>query len=227
MPYPPLDRRWDPKEKHFQRATTIAAVRGLEATSLAFRSKLRDVAVQVGVHPDDLAAVISFETEGTFDPTIRNPSTGAVGLIQWTEDGAQDVHGMSREQIAQLDAFDQLDLVAGWFEHVNAWKGRTVCESVMGCRPENTYMVVFAPKFVGFPSNAVIYEEGTAAYEHNAALDRDDDGKITKEEAASGVVAILREARKRNRLAAIQHPIWPALALGALTGAVIWWRRSP
>ncbi|WP_236452116.1 hypothetical protein, partial [Escherichia coli] len=41
------------------------------------------VAKNIGVNPNDLAAVISFETGGTFSPSKRNPNSSATGLIQF------------------------------------------------------------------------------------------------------------------------------------------------
>lgn len=41
------------------------------------------VAKRIGVDPNDLAAVISFETGGTFNTNSRNPNSAATGLIQF------------------------------------------------------------------------------------------------------------------------------------------------
>lgn len=51
-------------------------------------------AQRVGVDPASLAAIMSFETKGTFDPTARN-SLGYVGLIQFG-DWEQKTYGVSQ-----------------------------------------------------------------------------------------------------------------------------------
>ena len=45
------------------------------------------VAKRIGVDPNDLAAVISFETGGTFNTNSRNPNSSATGLIQFMSGG--------------------------------------------------------------------------------------------------------------------------------------------
>ena len=68
------------------------------------------VAKNIGVDPNDLAAVISFETGGTFNPNIRNPKSSATGLIQFMagSGGKKGLYyGMTRDQFGRL-SFDEL-----------------------------------------------------------------------------------------------------------------------
>lgn len=60
------------------------------------RSGLMNAANELGVDPVDLATVVSYETAGTFDPTIKGPTTQwgtHRGLIQWGEPQAQKYLG--------------------------------------------------------------------------------------------------------------------------------------
>jgi len=74
-------------------------------------AKIVSVAMAVGAHPADLANIINFESNQTFDPSVRNPRTGAVGLIQF--DPATTTHelGITVDQLAALSAQDQMDWV--------------------------------------------------------------------------------------------------------------------
>ena len=45
------------------------------------------------------------------------------------------------------------------------------------------YMAIFMPYYIGKPDNAILSSEGERAYNQNKALDKNKDGKITKEEA--------------------------------------------
>ena len=44
-------------------------------------------------------------------------------------------------------------------------------------------MAIFMPFYIGKPDNAILSTEGERAYNQNKALDKNKDGKITKEEA--------------------------------------------
>jgi hypothetical protein len=46
---------------------------------------IREVAASLGVNASSLLALIRFETGGTFEPKIKNPSSSARGLIQFMD----------------------------------------------------------------------------------------------------------------------------------------------
>jgi len=171
---------------------TLYAVRGLDQTSEEFRRGLCAIATQLEADETALAAIMSFETGGTFSPSIRNPDSGAVGLIQWIPSTARAVLGMSTDQIARLSREEQLPLVLKYFRAVARGKRlRTVSDF---------YAAVFAPAFIGSPDSVVMYRAPSKAYDWNQALDWDRDGAITKGEAASPVLAIYNTARARGPL---------------------------
>ncbi|WP_261665491.1 peptidoglycan DD-metalloendopeptidase family protein [Deinococcus sp. Marseille-Q6407] len=77
---------------------------------------IQAVAQRLGISPNDLAAVISFETGGKFTTNARNHNSSGTGLIQFMQytDGTDhggnrsrwDYYGMSRDQFGAL-SFDQ------------------------------------------------------------------------------------------------------------------------
>ena len=172
---------------------TLYAVRGLDQTSEAFRRGVAATAVALEADPTALAAIMSFETGGTFSPTIRNPQSNAVGLIQWIPSTARSVLGMSTAQIAALSREEQLPLVLKYFRAVTRGGKRLSTVS-------DFYAAVFAPGFIGRADSTIMYRAPSQAYEWNKALDRNGDGAITKGEAAGPVIAIYNTAKARGPL---------------------------
>ncbi len=74
-------------------------------------AKIVSVASAVGAHPGDLANIIHFESNQTFDPAIRNPRSGSVGLIQFDPGTTPHELGITVDQLASLSAQDQMDWV--------------------------------------------------------------------------------------------------------------------
>src|SRR5205085_3198990 len=57
---------------------------GSDKVSQAFKDKVVQIASDLGTNPNFLMAVMSFESGGTFSPSIKNAAgSGAVGLIQF------------------------------------------------------------------------------------------------------------------------------------------------
>lgn len=142
-----------------------------------FRTKIEAIATSLGCDPSDLMSCIAFETGETFSPSIRNKKSGATGLIQFMPKTANGL-GTTTDALAAMSAEDQLDFVAKYF---HPFHGRLA--SV-----EDLYMAILLPSAVGKPNAAVLFKKGTVAYDQNAGLDTNDDGEITKGEAAAKVV---------------------------------------
>ena len=79
--------------------------------SQALAAKIVSVASSVGAHPGDLANILNFESNQTFDPSVRNPRTGAVGLIQFDPSTTTHELGIPVDQLAALNAMEQMDWV--------------------------------------------------------------------------------------------------------------------
>ena len=126
------------------------------------------VAKNIGVDPNDLAAVISFETGGTFNPNIRNPKSSATGLIQFMagSGGKKGLYyGMTRDQFGGLSFDEQMKYVERYFKErgFDGKRKRDVAD---------TYTAI-----TGYG-----YRKGSKAYELNKVWDSNGDGYITKGE---------------------------------------------
>lgn len=167
----------------------LLAVRGIEKLSPAGRAELVRVADRLGVPPSDLAAVISFETAGSFDPAQKNLAGGsAIGLIQFMPPTARMLGTTSRE-LAAMTVVEQLAYVEKYFHPVRS-RLRDASD---------LYMAVIAPIGIGKPPGFVLYSKG-GNYSANSRLDQNKDHKITKAEAARPVQNILFAARNRPRI---------------------------
>lgn len=134
--------------------------------------------------PNWYMACMAFETRETFSPSIRNPGSSAVGLIQFLEKTAQNL-GTTTAKLAAMDRMKQLEYVWLYFRNFIRDTGK---------RPqslEDVYMIIHWPAAVGKPNSATMYTKGTSAYNVNAGLDINKDGIITKEEAGRLVRAKL------------------------------------
>lgn len=126
------------------------------------------VAKNIGVNPNDLAAVISFETGGTFSQSAKNPSSSATGLIQFMKGSGGTkgkYYGMSRNDFANLSFDEQMKYVEKYFKDrgFSANKKRDVAD---------TYTAV-----TGYG-----YKKGTDAYELNKVWDSNKNSVVEKGE---------------------------------------------
>lgn len=72
-------------------------------------------AADLKIRPNDLAAVISFETRGTFSPAVKNPNSSATGLIQFMADKYKS-YGYTRNEFAALGASEQMKYVVQYLK---------------------------------------------------------------------------------------------------------------
>lgn len=161
---------------------TVGAVKGVVGSSTKiysqnissknFTSKkaksILKVAKEIGVNPNDLAAVISFETGGTFSPSVKNPNSSATGLIQFMEGSGGTkgkYYGMSRKKFSSLSFDEQMVYVEKYFKDrgFKSSKKRDVAD---------LYTAV-----TGYG-----YKKGSKAYELNKVWDSNGDGYIAKGE---------------------------------------------
>lgn len=199
---------------------TILAVRGIEHTSDRFRDEVLQLSARIDVNPDYLAAVMSFETGGTFDPAVRNPKSKAVGLIQFTKGTAADLD-TTRDKLARLSAVGQLRYVERYLAPA---KGRLRSAT-------DHYMAVFAPKGIGKPPGFVLYTKPSNSYSMNVRLDTNRDGTITVVEAAAPTLAIVAAAEKRPRIVVPAQPstadrLTPLIGGIALIAGGVWLEKK-
>lgn len=144
----------------------------------SLRSSIDDVASRLGIPASWLTAVIQFETGGTFSPAITN-SIGATGLIQFLPSTARQL-GTTVESLRTMSGPEQMEYV---YQYLAPYRGRM-------WSIEDAYMAVLWPAAVGKPQDYVLFRNPSAAYIANKGLDINRDGVVTKQEAASMVVAL-------------------------------------
>lgn len=172
-------------------------VRGLEKLALDEIDALELVARRLDIRPEWLAAVISFETGGSFDPAQKNhwavadaakrgvPYSGAIGLIQFMPSTARML-GTTSEALAGMSFKQQLVFVE---KYLSSGKGRM--KSL-----DDVYLQVFYPAAIGRADNYVVGRRGSSGfdgrvYDQNAGFDRDKDGEVTKAEICATIRAVL------------------------------------
>jgi hypothetical protein len=150
---------------------------------LEFQQGVEQLAQKYNVSVQDLYAVMSFETGGTFDPAQKNlQGSGATGLIQFMPSTAKGL-GTSTEELSKMTRTEQLKYVDKYFSN----------KGIEGGNLDDLYMAILFPVAVGKPDNFVLFGKGAiegyrgTAYEQNSGLDLNRDGSITKAEAAAKV----------------------------------------
>lgn len=145
-----------------------------------FKKKLEKIANDLGVKASDLLAIM--KQESGVNPSVYNKAgSGAVGLIQFMPDTARRL-GTTTDQLAQMDAVQQLDYVYKYFKMTGVGNGD------LG----DLYMAVFMPKYVGYPDHTILGRRGDSGfsgkvYSQNDGLDRNRDGTITVADVKSAV----------------------------------------
>ena len=130
--------------------------------------KIAEVANRIGVNPNDLASIISFETAGSFSPSAKNPKSSATGLIQFMSGSGGTkgkYYGMTRDQFSGLSFDEQMNYVEKYYKD-RGFDGKTK-RSVA-----DAYTAV-----TGYG-----YKKGSKEYELNKVWDSNKDGYIAKGE---------------------------------------------
>jgi len=126
---------------------------------------------------------MSFESGGTFSPSVKNPVSGATGLIQFIPNTARGL-GTSTAELSRMSPVEQLDFVEKYFDQPHfAGKLGSV---------EGLYSAVLSGQAKPNPDDTLPnFVRGHQNYTQNAPLDINGDGRITSGEAASEVVSRL------------------------------------
>jgi hypothetical protein len=206
-------------------SSSLVGLPNLDLTTPWFRAKLMQTAEALGMNPDYLATVISFESG--FNPQSENlAGSSAVGLIQFTKP-ARDALGVTRDQVLGMSAEDQLDLVRRYFAPYGG-RLRTL---------EDVYLAVLYPWGIGkSPDTRLMPREGqdSREYDQNAKLDREGKGYITVADVARKIRGHYQNALERPRVPVEGGSVVPGrgaaggaamLLLFAGLGAMLWRRR--
>src|SRR5205823_3605794 len=73
--------------------------------SPTFVAKVHQICADLGCQANDLMAAIAFESVETFSPSVRNPMSGATGLIQFMDDTARNL-GTSTDALSAMSPED-------------------------------------------------------------------------------------------------------------------------
>ena len=144
-----------------------------------FYEKVIDISKKIKCDPNDLMAVMWYESAHTFNPAEPN-SIGAVGLIQFMPDTARTL-GTTTEELKNMSAEKQLDYVE---KYLVANKKDAGYDDNKQLDAGTLYSLVFLP---GRSKRNVLTSKGEKYYSQNKSLDYNKDGKITKLDLSSVV----------------------------------------
>jgi len=113
-----------------------------------FLEKLVRVAQELGISAKALFGVIRHESH--FNHHVPNPKTGAMGLIQFMPDTAEEL-GTSTRQLARMTGTQQLDYVYKFLKNHKVRPGMDIGD---------LYMSIFMPLYVGKPEGTVLGKKG-------------------------------------------------------------------
>ena len=154
----------------------IQGVKGNANVTDEFIKAVEKMAERLESKPEYFLAAMSFETGGTFSPSIQN-GIGATGLIQFLKSTAKGL-GTTTDDLKNMSAVKQLEFVEKYFK---GFKGKL-----------GSLEAVYTAILSGSPKKPddVLFKIGTPAYKMNP-LDWNQDGKITAREATTIVGARL------------------------------------
>jgi len=161
----------------------ITGVDGNENITPEFIAEIEAMAKRLGTQPEFLIAVMSFESAGTFSPSIQNPLSGATGLIQFIASTARSL-GTNLIALSKMSPVEQLTYVEKYFvqPHFTGKLGTI----------EGLYSAVLSGQAKPNPDDTLLhFVDGHQNYSQNAPLDINNDGRITSGEAATGVLSHL------------------------------------
>jgi hypothetical protein len=143
-----------------------------------FKARVLGLCGDLGINADYLMSAMAFESAETFSAAIRNQASGATGLIQFMPSTAARM-GTTVDELAAMTPEAQLTYVEKYFQPYKH-KLQTI---------EDHYMAILWPAAIGKADSFVLFSKPGAAYRENAGLDTDQDGTVTKYEAAAKVRA--------------------------------------
>lgn len=145
--------------------------------------------------------------ESGWNPAIRNPVGGAVGLLQWLPGVLKDAPGSpSADAVAAMSRAQQADLVRWSFS-----KARGYVRS----RPGDAYLWNFVPAYLHAPVATVVYPVGSTGWRVNAGFREPHNGPIT----VRRILAIGSGAEAPGGSPPIQRPSKATVSAAWLMGA--------
>lgn len=130
-------------------------------------------------HTSFILSCNALETGLTFNPAIRNPKSGAVGLIQFMPKTTAPDLGTTADALAKMTFVEQQEYVFKYFEKYGYIKK---CQHL-----EDYYLSIFMPKLVGKSPDEVVASRGSLTYSQNAGFDANKKGYYTVGDIASAI----------------------------------------
>ena len=140
-----------------------------------FLNKVKQIAKKLNCDYRDLLAVMN--SESSINPSAWNGSI-AVGLIQFTDPAIETLNrnyglNLTKDKIAKMSAMEQLDLVEKLLVISKSYNFAADAR----LSAADLYSIVFLP---GRANRNVLCSKGEDYYDQNKGLDKNNDGKITK-----------------------------------------------
>lgn len=139
-------------------ATSLANSYGID---LGLAGAIVAAAAEIGIQPDWLANVIRFESQ--FKASAVNPSSGAVGLIQFMPATASEV-GTSSANLKKMTAVQQMTYVTKYFK-LPRIKGKGALSSQL-----DVFMAVIWPAAIGKGPSYQIFKPGSVESKQNFGI---------------------------------------------------------
>jgi N-acetyl-anhydromuramyl-L-alanine amidase AmpD len=133
-----------------------------------FMNKVNKFADEKGIKASDLLAVMA--SESGMDPSIKNPKSKAVGLIQFMPKTA-GILGTSTEELEKMTRSEQFEYVKKFFDKTGGLK--------QGATAGDMYAQMYLPSR---KNDAILTKKGEDYYESNKEFDVGNKGYITKED---------------------------------------------
>lgn len=167
--------------------TDIAAVRGIEKLGPEELQALVWGAEELGINPDWLATVISFESG--FSPSIRNAAgSGATGLIQFMPSTARNL-GTTTDELARMSFADQMGYVVKYLAPHRPYYDL-----------ESVYLQIFYPAAKNMAPGDTVASAGNPVYEQNKGFDREGKGYITRSDITQTIRSVLAASSGKPRI---------------------------
>lgn len=219
---------------------TLLPVRGIENLGPAGRRAVIDVSKSLGINPDWLVTVMSFESAGSFSPSKSNAAgSGAIGLIQFMPSTAASL-GFTTAQLASMSQEEQIRrAVYAYFASAKG-KMKTL---------EDVYLKVFYPKAMGQSDSWIVasqdgstldnrattteQEKGRARaiYNQNAGFDKSKAGVIRRGDIVSTIRAVYAGGGGKLRVGVPASELWRVglyfAAFGVAAYGIYWWQMRP
>jgi hypothetical protein len=194
---------------------TLFRFPGIERTTAEFRQALIATAEKLGADPNRLATVMAVESG--FNPAARNPSGGAVGLIQFMPFVLR-AWGLESEAVAAMSGVEQLALVERFY--------RPSAVALKGTQDVGVYyMLTFLPKYATYPDSFVLGRQDDQTvrdglklhniWAQNRGLDTNKDGEITVGEVKALARGVYARAQATGPYLPGASPSRPTLRQGA------------